>query len=162
MNPLQSSPPHQRTPKKNQAGDLRRGLMRAAPAQLNLLRGNNCSMDFLLFLYFLFFCFYLFPLSFIFFVFSLSPLICHLPQDLHPSIEYTQRTTQWNKSITHSITGTARPAGSGFWGEAGRKVLWLLERVLVCQRFWLNSAPCLSAALLFKPGGGTHHLFRPL
>lgn len=101
--------------------------MRAAPAQLNLLRGNNCSMDFLLFLYFLFFCFYLFPLSFIFFVFSLSPLICHLPQDLHPSIEYTQRTTQWNKSITHSITGTARPAGSGFWGEAGRKVLWLLE-----------------------------------
>ena len=29
--------------------------MRAAQAQLNLLRGNNWSMDFLLFLYFFFF-----------------------------------------------------------------------------------------------------------
>lgn len=74
-------------------------------------------MDFLLFVYFFFslLCFYLFPLS-------SSPLICHLPQDLHPSIEYTQRTTQWNKSITHSITGTARPAGSG-WGESKKEGL---------------------------------------
>lgn len=63
-------------------------------------------MDFLLFVYFLFLL--LFISLKIFFT-----LICHLPQDLHPSIEYTQRTTQRNKSITHSITGTARPAGSG-------------------------------------------------
>lgn len=61
-----------------------------------------------------------------FFHLSLSSLICHLPKDLHPSIEYTQRTTQRNKSITHSITGTARPAGSGL-GRTGRKVLWLLQ-----------------------------------
>ena len=138
--------------------------MRAAQAQLNLLRGNNWSMDFLLFLYFFFFCFYLFPLSFFLFCFvffSLTPLICHLRQDLHPSIEYTQRTTQWNKSITHSITGTARPAGSGF-GEKQEGRSCGYWRVSVCQRFWLNSAPCLSAALLFKPGGGTHHLFRLL
>jgi len=74
-------------------------------------------------------------------------LICHLPQDLHPSIEYTQRTTQRNKSITHSITGTARPAGSGL-GRSRMEGLVATGGVSACQHFWLNSALCLSAALL--------------
>lgn len=70
-------------------------------------------------------CTFFFCLLFI----SLKPpplLICHLPQDLHPSIEYTQRTTQRNKSITHSITWTARHVWSRL-GRSRRKVLWLLE-----------------------------------
>lgn len=43
--------------------------------QLNLLHGNNWTMDFLLFLYFyflFFFCFYLFPFSFFVFFFFFS------------------------------------------------------------------------------------------
>lgn len=105
-------------------------------------------MDFLLFVYFIYFDLIYFPFP---------PLICHLPEDLHPSIEYTQRSTQRNKSITHSITGTAWPAGSGF-GEKqdGRSCgYW---RLLVCQRFWQNASVCLSAALLSQAGTSSMYL----
>lgn len=33
------------------------------------------------------------------------------PEDLRAKVECTLRATQWNKSITHSITVTAGPAG---------------------------------------------------
>lgn len=79
--------------------------------------------------------FYLFPLR----IFPLLPPICHLPEDLHPGIEHTQRATQRNKSITHSITGTARPAGSALETQQGRS--WGDCKVLACRRsVWLNLA----------------------
>lgn len=79
--------------------------------------------------------FYLFPLR----IFPLLPPICHLPEDLHPGIECTPRATQQNKSITHSITGTARPAGSALEKQEGRTRGDCKD--LACQRsVWLNLA----------------------
>ena len=82
------------------------------------------------------------------FVFSNLPIAT----DLQPSVECTQKTTQWNKSITHSITGTARHSG---YGQRNRKevALWLLEGFRMSM-FKLKPALLLSSAQHGMKGGG--------